>query len=309
MDLTQLKYFVQVAELGGFARAADLLEIPQPTLSRHIRALEVEIRSTLFHRHGRGVTLTPAGARFLFRAKGLLHSADLALTELHDGDAALRGRVVCGLTPSVGRVMIPDFVRRFREELPFAELAILNQLSGQLHDQLRASRIDFAILHNPPPSPTLQVELLASQALYLVGRRQIGPDRDSVSVKHFAGLSLIMPSAPHVTREPLQVAAAKLQVPLKISVELDAIDSLFELVNAGFAHTVSTKIAISSDWAAPDLIVQKIVEPDLATDLYLASPLKQNMTRLQEAALAQAKRAFSAALASIGQQPSRSISE
>ncbi|MDB5965970.1 MAG: LysR family transcriptional regulator, partial [Polaromonas sp.] len=98
MDLKQLRFFVHVAELGGFARAAELLGVTQPTLSRQIRALEIDLKASLFHRHGRGVALTPAGARFLRQAHGVLHAAELALTELHEDTPRLQGRVHCGLT-------------------------------------------------------------------------------------------------------------------------------------------------------------------------------------------------------------------
>jgi len=271
------------------SQAADLLDVPQPTLSRQVRALELEIRAGLLHRHGRGVTLTPAGARFLVQAKGLLHSADVALAELHEGDARLRGRVACGLTPNVGRVMIPAFVKAFSDQLPFAELTVLNQLSAQLHDYLRASRIDFAIVHNPPPTASLHVEPLGSQTLHLVGTKQIGPDAESVDLKMLAGVQLIMPTALHVTRQPLELAAAQLRVNLNIRYEIDAVDSLFQLVNDGFAHTVSTRIAIFSGLVGPDLIKQRIVNPSITTDLFLVSPLPQNMTPLQVQALALAR--------------------
>ena len=63
MDLKQLDYFVQVAELGSFTRAATQLSVVQSALSRQVRALEVELRQPLFERTGRGVTLTEAGTQ------------------------------------------------------------------------------------------------------------------------------------------------------------------------------------------------------------------------------------------------------
>ncbi|MFN8899602.1 MAG: LysR family transcriptional regulator, partial [Pseudomonadota bacterium] len=57
MDLKQIEYFVQVAELGSFTRAAGVLRVAQPALSRQVRSLEVELRQNLFERNGRGVTL------------------------------------------------------------------------------------------------------------------------------------------------------------------------------------------------------------------------------------------------------------
>jgi hypothetical protein len=63
MDLKQLEYFVHVAELGSFTRAAAYLQVAQPALSRQVRSLEVELRQPLLDRNGRGVTLTEAGKR------------------------------------------------------------------------------------------------------------------------------------------------------------------------------------------------------------------------------------------------------
>ncbi|ATD65405.1 LysR family transcriptional regulator [Neisseria weixii] len=57
MDLKQLRYFQQVAQQGGYTRAADILGVAQPVLSRQIRLLETELRQNLLNRHGRGVSL------------------------------------------------------------------------------------------------------------------------------------------------------------------------------------------------------------------------------------------------------------
>ena len=63
MNLKQLEYFVHVAELGSFSKAAVVLDIAQPALSRQVRGLETELRQPLFVRNGRGVALTEAGKR------------------------------------------------------------------------------------------------------------------------------------------------------------------------------------------------------------------------------------------------------
>jgi LysR family nitrogen assimilation transcriptional regulator len=78
MEIKQLRYFVKVAELSSVGKASDILNIAQPTLSRQIRALEIELKTNLFSRDGRGVQLTPRGRRFLEHARGILHAADTA---------------------------------------------------------------------------------------------------------------------------------------------------------------------------------------------------------------------------------------
>jgi muramoyltetrapeptide carboxypeptidase len=78
MDFRQLQTFVQVAELGSFTRAAHVLQVAQPALSRQVRALEVELRQALFVRNGRGVTLTEAGTRLLAHARGITWAGPMA---------------------------------------------------------------------------------------------------------------------------------------------------------------------------------------------------------------------------------------
>ena len=84
MDLKQLEYFVHVAELGSFTRAANRLAVVQSALSRQVRALEVELRQPLFARTGRGVTLTEPGRRLLEHGRGILQQVERARQDIED---------------------------------------------------------------------------------------------------------------------------------------------------------------------------------------------------------------------------------
>src|SRR5690625_7264949 len=92
MDLKQLKYFTKVAELGSYTRAAEVLNVAQPVLSRQIRRLETELHQNLFIRHGRGVTLSDAGHTLLEHSRLILQQLTQA-EEDKIGRASCRARV------------------------------------------------------------------------------------------------------------------------------------------------------------------------------------------------------------------------
>ena len=101
MDLKQLEYFVHVAEMGSFTRAAAFLQVAQPALSRQVRTLEVELRQPLLDRNGRGVTLTEAGKRLLAHGRGILQQVERARQDLEDQRGAATGHLAVGLPPSL----------------------------------------------------------------------------------------------------------------------------------------------------------------------------------------------------------------
>ncbi|MEO7941258.1 MAG: LysR family transcriptional regulator, partial [Burkholderiaceae bacterium] len=165
MDLKQIEYFVRVAELGGFTRAAAALGVAQPALSRQVRLLEVELRQSLLVRDGRGAVPTEAGRLLLAHGRGILHQVQRAREELGRLRGALAGRVAVGLPTSLARVVTVPLTRAFTQQMPEASISISEGLSSALLESLVNGRLDLVLLYNARPSPDIEITPLQFEEL------------------------------------------------------------------------------------------------------------------------------------------------
>ena len=288
MEIKQLRYFVKVAELSSVGKASDFLNIAQPTLSRAIRALEYELKTDLFSRDGRGVQLTPRGRRFLEHARGLLHAADTAMDALDEGKSVYEGKVIVGMTPSIGQRIIPDYISRFSERFPRASLSIVEGYSQALAEQVVMGKLDFALLLNPQASPNLLIDPVGPEVLYLIGAKPIGDNSDYVNLSDIGSIPLIMPHAIHTIRPLLEYEAARLGVMLNIAFEIDSVRSISELVQNGRGYTVMPVNSMRGP-EGRGLHWQKIVKPEIEVTICLIQPARRPQTALSLEAAALAK--------------------
>ena len=175
MNLIQIEYFLRVAELGSLTRASLVLGVSQPTLSRQIRALEVQLRHTLLHRNGRGVELTPAGQCLVEHAEAMLEAAARARAALDRVRNAPSGRVVVGLPSRIARVLTEPLLRAFKKQYPKASITVAEGLSTVLHEWLMMGRVEVALLFNPVHRAELELLPLYSEELVLVGPKTAHP--------------------------------------------------------------------------------------------------------------------------------------
>ncbi|MFG2818951.1 LysR family transcriptional regulator [Kitasatospora sp. NPDC048365] len=176
-----LAEFAAVARLEHVTQAAQLLGMPQPTLSRAVARLEAELGVDLLARQGRTVRLTRAG-------RLLLGSVERALAELERGADAARaeadpaaGRVAFGFLHTMGTDAVPALLRGFRSEHPRVRFQLVQDYVAAMLERLRAGELDLCLVSPVPDAPDLVARPLDEQRLHLVvpadhrlaGRRRI----------------------------------------------------------------------------------------------------------------------------------------
>ncbi len=297
MDFKQIQTFVQVAELGSFTRAASVLRVAQPALSRQVRALEVELRQALFDRNGRGVTLTPAGTRLLAHGRGILQQLDRARLDLVDQRGAASGLISIGLPPSVSRSQTAPLVDAFRQHFPRARLSVVEGLSTYTMDWLVQGRIDCAVVYNASPAAAIELQPVLQEPLYLVSARNAkdstkasqrlrGP---ALSLAQLAARELVIPSRPHAIRMRVETALAEGDHKIQVALEIESLPAILDLVRRHGLHAVLSLNAVYATGHAEAFRVQPINlgrGQQLAASLWLATSAQRPRGPLLEQASA-----------------------
>ncbi len=292
MNFKQLEYFVHVAELGSFSKAALVLDIAQPALSRQVRSLETDLRETLLLRNGRGVVLTEAGRRLYEHGVNILQALAQAEQDMGASRDAPLGRITVGLPPSVGRQLTLPLIDGFQRRLPLARLAIVEGLSSHISEWIATGRVDLGLLYNPEAQPALEITPVTEEALCLVSPAAAGACKDSdtgaaLPLRELPHWPLIVPERGHAIRKLLETQAVLAGIKLSIAWEVSSIAAIVDLVRAGYGHAVLHASAVAASGHADQLRVRPLVDPKLNSMLCLAvsahkrtSPLMRQATRL-----------------------------
>ncbi len=282
MDLKQIEYFVRVADLGSFSRAAMVLSVTQPALSKQIRNLEVELGQTLLNRTGRGITLSEEGRILLEHAKTIIDQVERARLAMASTKHSPLGKVVIAVPTITGRVLASGFIAAFRARFPRASLEIIEGRSRVIQEWLLMGRVDIGILYDPSPSPALDIATLKSHDLMLfslASRSAFQPGKQ-VQFRDLARIPLILPSAPHSIRRMMETEAAKAGIKLSVVLQIEGASLVIELIQQGHGCSVLPGFSLTRTSSAKRLQLNEIVAPRLTRTLKLAVSHQRPFTHL-----------------------------
>lgn len=170
MELHQLRYFVAVAETGGFCKAATLCKVAQPSLSQQIRRLEQGLNVRLFDRLARQTVLTDAGRELLPRARRILSEVREAHQEL--AAPARSARLAVGAIPTIAPFVLPAVLADIGTRHPGCELVLREDYTEKVLAGVSEAELDVAIVAHMPDDPALIAEPLGVDPFMLA----VSPD-------------------------------------------------------------------------------------------------------------------------------------
>ena len=283
MDLKQLKYFMHVAELGSYTRAADFLGVAQPLLSRQIRLLETELRHNLLNRHGRGVSLTDSGRILLDHCRVIQQQIDAIQEDLSVSTGKLTGHITLGLPPTVAKLLSVDIIKQFHQQLPDAQISIIEGLTSHLQENLQQGKIGMALLYNPAYSSQLDKQLFYEERLHLIAPKNhaLTIPAGGLTAAQLAELPLIAPSAPNSFRLLIEEEMARYNQVPTIRLEINSVEAMLKLVSEGMGYAILSPGTIELMRHPESVEVIPIASPVFTSQLFLATSAKHTLSRTQ----------------------------
>jgi LysR family nitrogen assimilation transcriptional regulator len=275
MDIRELRYFIHVARVGSFNRAAAQLNIAQPALSRQLKKLEDELDVKLLIRNGRGVELTEAGSILLAQAESLVTQFEDAVKLVTSREEKFGGHIVVGLPPTAGLLIGPELFEIFRTRWPHATLVLREGISSSLEEWLLDRRIHIAVMHNPLPLEGIDIEPLLHERMVVV--HNLPGERDpktarGVRIRDLGDMPLILPALPHSNRRLVERAAHQNGARLNIVAEVDSVRFTMALVKRGLGQTIQTYAGAMRDLSTGELGARFIDRPMLMSTLAMGVP-------------------------------------
>lgn len=203
MEIRVLRYFLTVVREEGINRAAEVLHITQPTLSRQLAQLENELGVKLFNRGARKISLTNEGLLLRRRAEEILSLVDRTEKELMEQDEQIEGRIVIGGGELAAMRELPELIARFRENYPLVSFDLFTGSADLVKEQMEKGLIDIGVLMAP-------VDIEKFDFVRLEGRERwavlIPPDdplsqKSGITAKDLKGKPLCLPMRGNVQNE------------------------------------------------------------------------------------------------------------
>lgn len=270
MDVKTLSALVAVADTGSVTKAARLLHLAQPAVSRHIRTLEDDVGVELFERSRSGMSLTPSGTLLVERARRVLLELERARAEMRPDLRSIAGVVTLGLLESTIEVLAPPLVSAIHDKHPDIDLRVVSAYSGHLQSWLDDGAIDLTLLYDLRATPSIAVTPLLQEPLWA-----LAPPTEELSSPHLTWASLaeralILPVAGHGLRVLIDDAFSGLGLTPVSICQTDSMSLQKAFVASGQGWTVLPASGAAHDVASGRLNGRTLFEPTVSRTVALA---------------------------------------
>jgi DNA-binding transcriptional LysR family regulator len=284
VNLHALRIFTLVARERSFSRAAELLFLSQPAVSRAIRELEQEQGVELFDRTARPPAVTTAGAVLLAHATQLFaaeRAAERAMAELRDLQS---GSLAIGASSTIGIYLLPAQLAEFQQQRPQLRLFLDIGNTQQILDRLCMAELDIALVEGPAERPQLEQTIWRADQLVVIappGHPLSG--RRSVAAQQLADYPFILRESGSGTREVIEAALRRADLTLQVRLELGSTEAIKRAVAAGMGLAIVSQMTVADELRSGRLAAIDLRDLPLERELRLVTVRGRPLTPAAQA--------------------------
>ncbi|GAB3799510.1 LysR substrate-binding domain-containing protein [Virgibacillus kimchii] len=239
MELRQLEYFMIVCKELHFTRAAEKLNISQPTLSEQIKRLEDEVGIPLFDRIGKRILLTEAGKILLYYTQSIFFEVEQAEAALRDLNELQRGKLVIGSLLSCVNYLLPPAIIEFKRLYPNVKLSVHGLKTEDIKKSLIENELDLGIAFLPVEEKEFDSTPLFTEELSLaVSSDHPLASQWEMDMKTLESTSTILLPESYYLRQLIDSYCKELGFTLKPILEMTTLESLIQMVSEGVGVTI-----------------------------------------------------------------------
>jgi len=246
MELRQLEYFYNVAKLKNVTRAAEMLNVAQPSVTASIKKLEKELNTQLFIREHKQMKLTEEGQVFFLKAEDILFRIDDTLAEIKDMATERKGTLRIGIPPMIGTYLFPKVFVDFFKEYPDIELKIWEYGSLDTQGMILEGELDMGIVITSEASVELEtLGLSHSQVMVCLPENHPQNKADSLSIADLKSEKVIMLKKGFYHRKKMMESYNEANIKPQIVLSSNQLETIKSLVrnNVGISFLMEDVIS------------------------------------------------------------------
>ncbi len=244
IDISKLKTFVTVADLGSFSKASEILYITQPAVTQQIKALEKTIGAKLFQRQGGRMTLTAEGKRIYEIAKILLGSYEGLMEEIAKIKKDLKDTLFLGLSATLSEYVVPSLVADFHKEFPSATVKIFTGNSHDVEDGLLSGVLNVGIIEREPANKFVSIPWLEDEIIFFTYPGSPLAEEEEIEPERLYEVDLVMREMNSGTRKLVREELERLGIMferLNIRIEANNSRTIMNIVKGGYGASFISK--------------------------------------------------------------------
>ncbi len=287
IDLDRLLVFHAVAQAGSFTRAADVLHLTQPGISKHIKQLEQYLGVAVFDRLGRKVALTQPGEILLQATEEILALASGAEQRIRDLTGLHGGRLRLGAGSPIGLYLLPRILAAYRKRYPAVEVTLAIAPSASIQAKVLSNKLDVGLVTGEVHDPRLFVrQFMTDDLVVLVPANHRWPNNRRVKAKDLLGETFIWSSKGAGARTVVEERLAAKDVILKNVLDFVNSEGVKHAVEAGLGVSIQPRNIVQREVAAGSLRTLALADIDASIRYRLIRLKKKHSSAAEEAFLA-----------------------